>query len=238
MTESIDLNRRLGIFLEAGMLKKIPTRWQLIQGYVEMTPFAISTDVTTEEGYRVPLGHPVLRQPMLLAEIGFDHFNTGSALASALDSVCAHLELTYHRGMPVFDLQVVQTHEGGLEYLRQSFEDLLTSATPKARRRRALAERILSNPDEYFRKFLGPTGWIEQAKKLDYPAPDAEGSALPTEYFSLVDFLNHCSEAFPAQPGDMDWRAYPRHFVFLASRRFREGRGLNWFGNRGMRNAA
>jgi hypothetical protein len=108
----MSLASRLQVFVDAGLLARVPTRWQLLQGEIEMTPYVVSTDATAEEGYRDQLAsHPLVRQLRILAHVGRDHLRTGSALGAKLESVCAHLILTYHRGMPVFDLQIIQTHD-------------------------------------------------------------------------------------------------------------------------------
>src|SRR6266540_3450077 len=111
----IPLEQRLRLFLDAGLLRRLPTPWQIRQGELQMVPYVTSTDATAAEGYEGrPFGHPVLRQPLIFSQVGPDHLRIGSGLGCAHESVCTHLELTYHRGMPVFDLQVVQTHPDGL----------------------------------------------------------------------------------------------------------------------------
>src|SRR5688572_30827204 len=117
----MSLASRLQVFVDAGLLARIPTRWQLLQGEIEMTPYVVSTDATSEEGYRDHLAsHPLVRQLTIFAHVGPDHLRTGSALGAKLESICAHLIVTFHRGMPVFDLQVIQTHDRGLERLREA----------------------------------------------------------------------------------------------------------------------
>jgi hypothetical protein len=228
-----DLTGRLRVFLEAGLLPRVPTPWQIRQGELEMTPYVISTDATAEEGYAgAPLGHPLLRQPLVFSQVGRDHLRVGSALGVRHAALCAHLALTYHRGMPVFDLQAVQTHPDGLARLRQAMQELAAGATPEARRRRRIAALVLARPDAYVAEFLGEDGWIARAERLDYPSAADQGSAFPPEFFSLVGFLAYCAEAFPAQPGDLPWRRLPGHLARLAGRRFREGRGFGWFAAR------
>jgi hypothetical protein len=230
MLATLDLRQRLRVFLDAGLLTRLPTRWQLRQGELEMAPYVTSTDATAEEGYDgAPLGHPVLRQPLILSQVGPDHFRIGSALGCAAPSVCTHLQLTYHRGMPVFDLQVLQTHEDGLARLRRSLEELHAGGSPAAQRRLRIARLILKDAHAYHEQFLGEGGWIARAERFDYATPGAEGSAFPPEFFSLVAFLEHCASAFPATPGELGWRHLPAHLVRLAGRRFREGRGQGWF---------
>ena len=227
MAATNDLASRLRVFTDAGLLRRIPTPWQLRQGEWEMTPYVMSTDATVEAGY-TRLGHPLLRQPIILREVGRDHFATGSALGVKLESLCAHLQLTYHQGMPVFDLQVVQTHPDGLAVLRAALEDMAAGATPLGRRRRRIAQMILLDPDAYLGRFFGADGWLARAERLDYPLPADEGAAFPPEFFSLVGLLNYCAESFPAEPPS--WVRVPGQLLHHAGRRFREGRGFGWFG--------
>src|SRR5260370_31958369 len=134
-----DLEERLRVYLDAGLLRRVPTRFQIRQGELEMTPYVASTDATAEEGYvGARFGHPVLRQPLIFTEVGLDHLALGAALGVKLESLCVHLALTYHRGMPVFDLQAVQTHPDGLARLRAALEEIRSGSTPRGRRRRRL----------------------------------------------------------------------------------------------------
>jgi hypothetical protein len=228
-----ELGERLRVFADAGLIPAVPTWWQIRQGELEMTPYVISTDATAEEGYAgKPLGHPLLRQPLVVSQVGWDHFRTGSGLDVALESLCAHLQLTYHRGMPVFDLQAVQTHPGGLDRLRACMEDLVEPVTALGRRRRRLAGLILARPEEYAGRFLARGGWIERAARLDYPTPADEGSDFPAEFWSLTGFLGYCTR-FPAERAALPWHRLPRHYARLVGRRLREGRRMGWLARRG-----
>jgi hypothetical protein len=228
MHRSLPLEVRVRPFLDAGLLRAVPTRWQIRLGQIEMTPYVISTDATAEEGYRSGFGHPLVRQPIIFSQVGLDHLRTGSALGARLDSLCAHLQLTFHRGMPVFDLQAVQTHPGGLDRLAEAIDAIRTG---RAARRHAIARLILRDPDAYFARFTGADGWIERARRFDYPSAADQESDFPPEFFSLVGFLDHCTRSFPPRPS-ADPRQVaraPGRLVALATRRFREGRGFGWF---------
>jgi hypothetical protein len=218
----VTLETRLQIFVAAGLLARVPTRWQLLQGEIEMTPYVISTDATTEEGYRDHLpSHPLVRQLAIFQHVGLDHLRTGSALGAKLDSVCAHLILTFHRGMPVFDLQVIQTHDGGLAYLRTAIRETLDRSSPLGKRRRTIANLLFRDPVGYLEQFLGDDGFIARAERFDYPSPGEQGSSFPREFWSLVDLAAYCEASFPARPRDLAWTHYPRHVLRLASRRAR-----------------
>jgi hypothetical protein len=227
-----ELHHRLRVFTDAGLLGNLPTRWQLLQAEVEMTPYVVSTDATTEEGYRRHvLAHPLVRQALIFAHVGRDHLRTGSALGAHVESICAHLILTFHRGMPVFDLQIIQTHAGGLDRLAAAIDETRLGSTSIGRRRRALAHRLFRDPDAYFASFAE---WIGRAARFDYPHPVDEGSAFPPEFYSLVTLAEYAATRFPARPRDLAWTQYPTHVLGLASRRFREGGGVGWFGGRAV----
>ncbi|HTM21203.1 MAG TPA: hypothetical protein VL172_11860 [Kofleriaceae bacterium] len=225
MTPAPDLETRLRPFVTAGLLTRIPTPAQLRQAELEMTPYVISTDATLESAYRRPFGHPLLRQPLVASQVGIDHFRTGSALGARLPSLIAHLQLTYHQGMPVFDLQAVQTHPAGLDQLRGAMIDIRAPRTALARRRRRIADLIFRDPDGYFDRFLGGDGWIARAARFDYDSAAAAASSFPPEFFSLVGLLEYSARTFPDRPP----RRAPGRLLALASRRFREGRGFGWF---------
>lgn len=221
------LKNRLQAFLDAGLVNTIPTHFQIWQGETEMTPYVLSSDATAEEGYvGARFGTPWIRQPLIFSQVGRDHFRVGCALNASLQSVCTHLHLTYHRGMPVFDLQLIQTHPGGLDILERSIIEILDGSTPTTRRRKKIASLILARPEEYLEKFLGPSGWIARARRFDYPPPTVELSSFPPEFYGLVDFMNYCARSFPATPSDLPWVAYPQHFARLFLRRLREGKSF------------
>ncbi len=222
----MSLESRLQIFVDAGLLERIPTRWQLLQGEIEMTPYVVSTDATAEEGYRDHLAsHPLVRQLRIFRHVGLDHLRTGSALGARLASVCAHLILTFHRGMPVFDLQVIQTHDQGLEHLRAAIQETLDRSTALGKRRREIADVLLRDPVGYLEQFLAPDGYIARAERFAYPAPAAEGSSFPREFWSLVELAAYSEATFPRA---LAWSRMPVHVMRLASRRVREGRTMGW----------
>jgi len=227
--ENAFLMRRLRPFIDAGLVPVVPTPSQLRQGTIEMSPYVLGTDPLTEAGYnRTAIAHPILRQPLVFFEVGLDHLRTGSALESRHTSLCAHLQLTHHRGMPVFDLQLVQTHEHGLARLRRSMEWVLHDETARARIRHRLARAILVEADAYFLRFLGPAGWIARAERFDYPSPADEGTAMPPEFYSLVGFVNHCATELPRSLDEIPRSRRPAHLARLAGRRFREVGALGW----------
>ena len=201
---TIDLSIRLRPFLDAGLLQDLPTPWQIRQGELAMAPWVVSTDVTDEGAYRPTLrAHRYLRQPRLLLEIGLDHFALGTGLGSALDSVVKHLHLTWHSGFPVFDLQLIQTHPGGLDVLRGSLKAARGRSTTDGRRLDDHARSLFRDADAYYARFLERGGWIERAAAFDYPTAADEGAVVPEPFFGLVPLLAHCAAAYPRTVGEV-----------------------------------
>ena len=224
----MDLRRRLGPFVARGILEAVPTRFQVLQGEFEMWPAVLSTEVTSEEFYRRGLGHPWLRQPLIFSQIGLDHLRIGTGLRSSLQSVISHLHFTYHRGFPAWDLQVAQTHTGGLAELRSRTEELIAGRTRRAQLHRALIRRILIDPDAYHQQFLGEDGWICRAERFEYPLAADVGS-LPEQYYSVVGFMNHAARSFPSRPRQVGVSRLPRWMLARATQRLRDGKRFGWF---------
>ncbi|MEW6776619.1 MAG: hypothetical protein AB1405_10025 [Bdellovibrionota bacterium] len=228
--EKIDLAKRLRVFTDAGLIQEIPTPWQIEQGELEMLLYVISTDATEEAQYKgAPFGHPVLRQPLIFSQVGRDHLRTGSGLENKFSSVCKHLFLTYHQGMPVFDLQLLQTYPEGLSGFRRFLDEMEENRTARARRLNRIAKLILPDPPAYHARFLGEKGWIARAEAFDYPAAEKEASNFPPEFFSLVGLLNYCAKAYPRERRDVPLARRPAHMAKLFTRRLREGRAQGWF---------
>lgn len=221
------LTQRLQPFLERGLIEGVPSRFQILQGELQMWPTVLSTDVTDEARYAgAPLGHPVLRQPVIFAMIGLDHLRIGTGLGAAVGSTVSHLHFTFHAGMPVWDLQVLQTHPDGLARLRAGTEALLARHAPADRHRMRWLARVLPHPEGYLRSFLGPEGYIARAERFDYPTAREEAPALDEAFFSVTGFMNHCL-GLPEHPRQLGVRL-PVHLLALATERFREGKRLGW----------
>jgi len=217
------LEARLEPFLRRGLIDAVPTRWQLLQGELEMAPYVVMPDRGDSARYRgAPLGHPLLRQPIVTSQVGLDHFRIGHGLAVPREAQALHLCFVYHEGMPVYDLQLCQTHPAGLAHLRDVMTGIEAGATRRHRRWRRLIDLIIPDASGYRRRFLEPGGFIERAEAFDYPGPEVVAPFLRSEFTSLVAFLRYCHESLEPEP-----RGPLRTAVqlgALVSRRFREWR--------------
>ncbi|MGE0327676.1 MAG: hypothetical protein AB7S68_35520 [Polyangiaceae bacterium] len=212
---------RLRVFIERGMVPKLPTTWQLWQGQLEMAPYVLAPDAGDNARYAgAPLGHPLLRTPVVLANVGLDHFRVGHGLHARPESLYRHLNFVFHEGMPAFDLQLVQSVPGGLAALRRYTQAIEDGSTRQARRQRRWIDRVLPKASEYRQKFLAPGGWIDQAEAFDYPTEKDVAGFLRPEFTDLVRFVNHCANAYPASPLEQPLTHIPSHLVGLARKRF------------------
>jgi hypothetical protein len=217
------LTERLEPFRAAGMLDTVPSHDQIRQGEWEMAPYVVSADATREDLYKLAdWGNPWLRQPLIFSQIGLDHLRIGTGLQSAPQSICTHLLLTWHQGMPAWDLQILQTHPGGLDMMHEAAEALLDPQDPAQRRLARLANKILPDAAAYQRQLLGQDGWIERARRLDYPDPD--GTDMPPEFADLVSFLKYVRRF----PEVVPWHRWPLVATRNLGRRMRSGRGMGW----------
>jgi hypothetical protein len=228
--------KRFQVFTDADMLDEAPSAFQLLQGSVEMLPYVTSTDATAERHYRgAPFAHSLLRQPLIFSKVGIDHLRTGSALGAKLGSLIKHLLYTYHEGMPVFDLQLIQTHHGGLERLEREIHSLLGDGR-ESRKHHRFVSLFLPKAKDYYEHFVGQGGWIERARAFDYASSEGEeGSSFPSEFFSLLGFADHCAKNHSKQFSELGIARAPKRFTHLLGRRFREGKSFGWFQEQGSR---
>ncbi len=218
-----DLRVRLAPFLERGLVKGIPSTWQMLLGQLEMAPYVVMPDAGDKARYDgAPLGHPLLRTPLIVSQIGWEHFRIGHGLHSTIETLELHLAYVYHEGMPVFDLQLVQTHPDGLERLRERLARIDVASDKVSVHDRQLSGLVIPDAEGYRRKFLEPGGWIDRAAAWDYPPISDAASFLRPEFTTLTSFVDYCLDTFPASPSDETLGQTARRIADLGTRRFRE----------------
>ncbi len=219
---SHDPRERLRVFLDAGLIPRVPTSWQLLQGQLEMVLYVVLPDANDAARYRgARFGHPVVRQPFLLREIGIDHLRIGHGLDASPEGLFKHLNFVLHVDYPVYDLQLIQTVPDGLERFRRYTREIEDGTTPERRRQRQLARDIVPDADQYRSKLIEPRGWIDRAARLDYPPDDLQPAYLRPEFSSLVGFMNYCAARLPESSRATPVHAMPGHLARLFLRRLR-----------------
>lgn len=188
------LNLRLSPFTDAGLLSAVPNPWQIIQGSFEMAPYVVIPDEDDSDRYGpAPIGHPLLRTPIVLAYIGPDHFQIGSGLRAAPRSIIRHLCIVHHQVMPDYDLQLLQTHEEGTDRLKHYLREL-DHPRPRliVRLHRRMISAVMPDPKGYRNELIRPGGWIDQAERMEFTPEEVMPEHLRKEFFSLTRFLRHC----------------------------------------------
>lgn len=219
MQPSRDPKVRLQVFVDAGLLTRIPSRFQLLQGQFEMAPYVVTPDEGDNDRYAgAPLGHPLLRTPIVFTEIGLDHLRIGHGLHARPESVYRHLMFVFHEGMPTFDLQLVHSIPGGLAELRKYAQDIEDGATVRSRFQRARIDLIIPHASVYRQQFLAPGGWIDRAEAFDYPSVEDIAPFLRPEFMSLAGFAQYCADTFVETPWELGLHKVPSQLYTLARR--------------------
>ena len=227
-----DLHKRLGVFLERGLIERVPTRWQLLQGQLEMAPYVIVPDPTDGPRYQGTLfGHPLLRTPLVFSQVGWEHVRIGHGLDNRPHALYMHLNFVFHEGMPTYDLQLVHTVPDGLATLRRITQEIEDGASAQRRVQRTIASLIIPDASSYRRRLLQPGGWIERAERFEYPTDGELEAYQRPEFTSVVGFMNYCASAYPASPTDAPLHTWPARLIALARRRFAD-RGSSMMGGK------
>ena len=167
-----------------------------------MAPYVLIPDEDDNDRYEsAPMGHPLLRTPLVLTYIGLDHFRIGSGLGATKKSLIRHLNIVHHQVMPDYDLQLLQLHPEGLDELRCYTEEL-DSYRPKSsvRRHKHWIAKVLPNPKHYRNELTKRNGWIDQAESMEYTPDTLIPDYLRAEFFSLTRFLEWCNNLPPQTP--------------------------------------
>ncbi len=135
-TRGDELDRRLAKLHDVGVIETIPTRAQLAAGSIDMLRFWISPAAAQYYAERgISYGfHQLLRfleEPASLTDpIGF---------FSERDAIIGHLMQVVHAN-PLYDLQLLQMFDDGLDELEQQLEAMLDGTHPRAASIAAIVE--------------------------------------------------------------------------------------------------
>jgi hypothetical protein len=157
------LDARLRRLRELGHIERVPTRMQLVVGSIDMLRFWISpaaADYYASKGIDYTF-HQVLR---LLDDPSSMVDPTG--FLSTRDSIIGHLMQVVHAN-PAYDLQLLESHEGGLEALEAQVEQMIAGTHPRA----ASIGAIVEEPD-YHARLLGFVRDYRTHRDADAPIRD------------------------------------------------------------------
>ncbi|MFK7986364.1 MAG: hypothetical protein AB8I08_10060 [Sandaracinaceae bacterium] len=130
------LDTRMRRLVELGHIEQVPTRLQLIVGSIDMLRFWISpaaADYYASKGIHFGF-HQVLRvldDPASMVD--------PTGFLSTPDNIIGHLMQVVHAN-PTYDLQLLESHEGGLAELERQVEQMIAGTHPRAQSIGAIVE--------------------------------------------------------------------------------------------------
>lgn len=158
-----ELDARLFRLQALGHIESIPTRIQLIVGSVDMLRFWISpaaADYYEKMGINYGF-HQLLR---ILDEPASMVDPTG--FLSTKDNIIGHLMQVVHAN-PAYDLQLLESHEGGLESLEAQVRAMIAGTHPRTASIRAIVEEA-----DYHERLLGYVRDYREHRDADAPIRD------------------------------------------------------------------
>lgn len=124
-----EIDARLERLHDTGLIDRIPNRVQLVVGSLDMFRFFIlpaANDFYTQQGFGFGF-HSVLRfldDPASVVDM--------TGLASHQDAIIGHLMQVVHAN-PIYDLQLLESIDGGLEELTLQLGQMIDGTHPRAR---------------------------------------------------------------------------------------------------------
>lgn len=141
--DRIALDDRLERLVSLGYIERVPTRLQLVVGSIDMLRFWISP--AADDYYRaqgIGFGmHQLLRvldDPSAMVD--------PTGFLSTSDAIIGHLMQVVHAN-PAYDLQLLESHDGGLASLERQLEEMIAGTHPRA----ASIGAIVEEPDYHAR---------------------------------------------------------------------------------------
>ena len=176
------IKQRLSYFVAKGDLETIPSRWQVRAATVAMLPVALSeSDRERERSRQTWFGQIPIRVPL---QILFNprQLMADTGLSQRADQIVRHLLSVYHEDAFLgYDLQLLESHIGGLERLAREAQRVVDGDT----RWTPFLTRLVSWPG-YHQRLVE---LAEDAKSGKYPDPvDVDPRAA-----TLVGFANFCN---------------------------------------------
>jgi hypothetical protein len=158
-----DLDARLRRLSELGYIERVPNRIQLMVGARDMLRFWIvpaAAEYYEQKGIDFTF-HQVLRfldEPASLVD--------PTGFLSTRDNIIGHLMQVVHAN-PAYDLQLLESHEDGLEELERQVEQMIAGTHPRARSIGAIVE----DPD-YHQRLLGYVREFRRHRDAEAPLRD------------------------------------------------------------------
>lgn len=193
------LDARLQRLVELGYVEVPPTRLQLLVGSVDMLRFWIvpaARDYYESRGIDFTF-HQILRfldEPASLVD--------PTGFLSSVDNIIGHLMQVVHAN-PAYDLQLLESHEGGLEELERQVVAMIAGTHPRTRSIRAIVEE-----DDYHERLLGYVRAFRAARDARAPLREnvQEGPFAEIErVFGTLPGAMRYFASLPRRPAHAAW---------------------------------
>jgi hypothetical protein len=189
MATHAHIDDRIGWFVRAGRLERVPTPWQVRMGTAVMMPITFSESERERARSRSTLaGQVPIRVPLQVLYAPRQVLSSSGLELRARDIV-RHLLCVYHEDAFLgYDLQLLESHVGGLELLEREAAgvvDRSNALTP-------LLERVVGWPGYHARL----VELARQARDGEYPDP----LDLDPRFCTLLGFAQFCC-SLPDWPG-------------------------------------
>jgi len=204
-TDAAEIDRRLRTLERKGYVSRRPTRWQILFGGVDMLRFVIepaARDYYRQKGISFGF-HQLLRvldDPVSMVD--------PTGFLSDRDTIVGHVMQVVHLN-PVYDLQLIQMFEDGLEDFERQVAAMVDGTHPRHRTIAAIVEdpgyhaRLL----DYVRRFRADPGAAPPVREEQTLRSDPSFAAAERTFASLPGFIEYCNR-LPARPSELllRWR--------------------------------
>lgn len=172
---------RVGFFVKHGYLDQVPTPWQLKVGWLAMLPVTLSeSDRERERSRNTLMGQVPVRVPLQIL-YNPRQLVTDTGISQRPEQIVRHLLSVYHEDAFLgYDLQLLHSHPGGLELLRDEAAKVVEGRTGWA----PYLRKLVSWP-EYHARLVE---LAEAAQRFEYPDP----LDIDPRFASLVGFAKFC----------------------------------------------
>jgi hypothetical protein len=157
------LDARLERLKALGYVERVPSRLQILVGTIDMFRFFIepaAADYYRQQGIDYSF-HQLLRfldEPASMVD--------PTGLLSTADNIIGHVMQVVHAN-PAYDLQLLDSHEGGLDALERQVEQMIAGTHPRA----ASIGAIVEEPD-YHARLLDFVREFKARRDVDAPLRD------------------------------------------------------------------
>jgi len=201
-----EIGRRLGRLEALGYVERRPSRAQLLFGALDMLRFVIepaSRDYYRQRGISFGF-HQLLRaldDPVSLID--------PTGFLSDRDTIVGHVMQVVHLN-PVYDLQLIQMFEDGLEDFEEQVRQMVAGTHPRARTIGAIVEdpayhaRLL----EYVRRFRADPATPPLVRDEQTVRSDPHFAAAERTFATLPGYVAYCNR-LPESPAAL-WRRLRR----------------------------